>query len=159
MLLSRCSRSCLASVCLQHAQLLSVVPDMSSGRVHAHSTVPIPDPQPIHTHRSQYLCKATGVFFFFFERMIVLRGYFLKRDKIITVIQKLNDYVANILFSSLTNEGTSKMLQSSSRGIESTGSGILPINIKLQQGSCHQEAPNHSREMVWAHTANPREPQ
>lgn len=53
--------------------------------------------------------------------------------------------MAKMLFSSLISEGTSKMLQSSSR-IESTESRILPINIKLQQGNCHPEAPNYNRE-------------
>lgn len=73
-----------------------------------------------------------------------------------TLLQKLYEYIAKILFSSLINEGTSKMLQSSSRN-ESTESRILPITIKLQQGNCHQEAPNYNREgIVWAHTANPR---
>lgn len=77
-----------------------------------------------------------------------------------TLIQKLYEYMAKILFGSLINEGTSKMLQFSSRRIESAESRILLINIKLKQGNCHQEAPNYSREeIVWAHTTNPRKSQ
>ena len=69
--------------------------------------------------------------------------------------------MANISFSSLIHEGTSKMLQSSKkRKTERVGSGILPISIKLEQGNCHQEAPNNSRDATaLTRAANPRKSQ
>ena len=74
-----------------------------------------------------------------------------------TLIQKLYDYIAKTLFSSLINKGTGKLFQSSSRRIEITESKTVFINIKLEQDNRHQEAPNCSREgKVWAHAAPPR---